>query len=361
MIMKVNTVFLTLLYIKIQKGAQMEDLTIYKLSSVNLQTCLGIDTYLVGLLTDVEIAQTKAKVDYAKLTIIDKDQTFVANIWDLSLVHIDTIKSSLGQIVKLTGKAKTFGNGVSFAVYAVAILTDEDLLNSGLTREEFYNVVANRQELANTLNQMLASIEHTHYGKIATLVIKQNWDIFKSVAAGKSVHHAAVGGLLLHTVEVMKIADHFYNMSKELGYNNLCRPLMIAGAAIHDIGKCQEITTAPVGSSEYTTDSILETHHISGMSIVVEAATMLGLQNTRECKELKHIIAAHHEKQEWGQLKAPVLIEAELISKADYLSAALNATDRALKQTKPGDSYQAFGYNHNWVKSMGEFNNDKII
>lgn len=316
---------------------------------------------IIGLLTGVEIAQTKAGADYLKLTIIDHEAQLTGNCWDLNLVHVPTLQASIGQVVKLGGTPKPYGNGVSFNIKTADVLTTDVMTELGISAVTFYNTVENRAELAATLSNYLAEISETVYGKIAHQAIQNNWKVFSQVAAGKTVHHTAVGGLLLHTVEVIKVAETFYKSSCDLGYNCLNRALLIAGAAVHDIGKCTELETSAAGSSEYTANSILASHHLSGIAMVVEAATQLNLQSTAECAELCHIIAAHHEKAEWGQLKEPALIEAVLVSKADYLSAVLNGVHTTLVKAKPGEQYQGYGYKNNWVKSMGTYNDNRPI
>ena len=334
-----------------------------RVGAIDISTTLNTKIDIVGLLTGVEIAQTKAGSDYLKITLIDHETQFMGNCWDLNLVHLPTLQASLGEVAMLTGTAKTFGtnNAISFNIKAAKVLSAEELASLNVTKADFYNAISNRAELAAELSNYVNTISETVYGKIAQQAIKNNWALFGHVAAGKSVHHTAVGGLLLHTVEVIKVADTFYQMSVALGYKCLNRALIIAGAAIHDIGKCLELETSAVGSSEYTPNSILASHHISGIAMIVEAATQLGLQNTAECAELCHIIAAHHEKQEWGQLKDPALIEAVLVSKADYISACLNGVYPALVKANPGEQYQGYGFKNNWVKSMGTYNDDKQI
>lgn len=339
----------------------MNDYT--RLKDIDLKTTVGTITNIIGILTDVEDAETKQNKPYAKVTIVDKDVTLTAAIWDLDLVHLPTVKSYVNQLVVLGGKAKPFGNGVSYSVHSVKQMTDERIaeLNLGLNISMFYNVIENRDELVKNMNIYLTSIQQTLYGKITIRALQNNWDKFTMTAAGKSMHHSGVGGLLQHTVEVIKITDTLYNLSIDLGYAVLCRPLLIAGAALHDIGKCKEISTSATGVSEYTNDSVLESHLMSGIAMVTEAATQLGFQHSVECAELCHVIAAHHEQKDWGQIKEASLIEAVLVSKADYTSALLNATSKNIGHTKPGEQYAAFGYNRNWVRSMGSFNDDMQI
>ena len=332
-----------------------------RLKDIDLKTTLGLDTDVIGLLIDVEEAKTKQNNDYLKITLIDKDVQQSASIWDLTLVNAEVVKASVGKPVRVVGKPKIFGSGVVFSVFRVDVLDEAQLNALGLTETSFYNIIENRQELVDKLNIKLGSISETVYGKIAIKTIQNAWDVFTTVAAGKSIHHAAAGGLLWHTVEVMEIADRMYQMGIDLGYTQLCRPLLIAGAAVHDIGKCKELSTSPMGATEYTADSVLETHHMSGIAMVVEAATQLDLQHTTECAEICHMIASHHEHKDWGQIKDFAMIEAVIMSKADFLSAMLNAVSRPLMHAQPGEQFTAFGFNRHWVKSMGSFNDEMHI
>lgn len=334
-----------------------------RLKDIDLKTTIGQTTNIIGILTDVEDAETKQKNPYAKVTILDKDITLTAAIWDLNIVHLPSVKSYINQLVILGGKAKPFGNGISYSVHSVKQLNDQTIAELGLDLNisMFYNVIENRQELVDKMNIYLSGIAKTVYGKIAIRALQNYWDKFTITAAGKSMHHSGAGGLLQHTVEVIMITETLYQLSVDLGYNVLCRPLLIAGAALHDIGKCKEISTSATGSSEYTADSVLESHLMSGIAMITEAATQLNLQNTVECAELCHIVAAHHEQKDWGQIKEASLIEAVIVSKADYTSALLNATSKTICHAKPGEQYTAFGYSRNWVRSMGAFNDDMQI
>lgn len=338
----------------------MEQSSNIRLLNTDLKASIGTDIDIVAILTNVEIATTKTEAKYAKLSLLDKTTQLTANVWDLNLIHIPTLETNIGQLVKLSGKVKTFGvnNTISFNVTAVKFINVTELIDYNLTMEDFYNTVENKEKLEEELINYLDQISNTYYGKIAKQAIMNNWSVFTKVAGGKTVHHTMLGGLLQHTLEVIKTIDTIYELSVRLNYDNLNRALLIAGAALHDIGKCKEIETSAIGSSEYTIDSIFESHHISGIAMLVEAATQINLQNSVECAELKHIIAAHHERQEWGQLKEPALIEATLISKADYISAILNGTDKALKDVKAGELYKGYGNKTNWVKSIGDYNND---
>ena len=63
---------------------------------------------------------------------------------------------------------------------------------------------------------------------------------FKAHSAAKSVHHGFVGGLLEHTLSVVKLCD-FYTVQ----YPALNRDLLLTAAMFHDIGKIKELSQFP--------------------------------------------------------------------------------------------------------------------
>lgn len=330
-----------------------------RLINTDISTLVGANLSLLGLLTNVEVATKKNGDEYIKISLMDKDMSLLCQKWDIAGLNMKYLESSIGNPVLLTGKVKPYDrspNGVSFHVDDIVILEQPNLAELGLTVEDFYNVIKDRDVLASTLTDYMIKIKDTVYGKIAVQAIQDHWSLFCHVAAGKVIHHACVGGLLQHTVEVITLAESIYETAEQFGYTDVCYGLTIAGAAVHDIGKVLELKTELSGASAYSDESTLESHSTIGTNFITEAAIKLGLQNTRECLELRHIIGSHHDRPEWGSLKPVALVEAAIVSHADYLSAIFNATNKPMSLVKAGESYKAFG--STWLKSMGTYNDD---
>lgn len=94
---------------------------------------------------------------------------------------------------------------------------------------------------------------------------------FSFHSAAKSVHHGFVGGLLEHTLSVVKMCDYF---SKQ--YPVLNRDLLLTAAMFHDIGKTKELSAFP--ENDYTDDGQLLGHIIIGSQMVKERIdTMTGI------------------------------------------------------------------------------------
>ncbi len=137
-------------------------------------------------------------------------------------------------------------------------------------------------------------------------------------------HHAVLGGLLKHTIEVAAIAR---TIARACGAD---WDLVLAGTLLHDIGKIEA----------YRWDGLFD-HTAVGRLLghVVLGALMLDrrLHEVREppCTMLErdlllHIVLAHHGRLEFGSPVQPMLLEAEVIHWADNASAKTASFAEAL-------------------------------
>jgi len=138
-------------------------------------------------------------------------------------------------------------------------------------------------------------------------------------------HHALLGGLLKHTVEVAAIAR---TIAKASGADI---ELVMAGVLLHDIGKLEAY--AWQGTFEHTERGRLLGH-------VALGALMLDRRLTEEsspvCTErerdiLLHLVLAHHGRLEYGSPITPMTLEAEVLHWADNASAKTESVADVLR------------------------------
>lgn len=142
--------------------------------------------------------------------------------------------------------------------------------------------------------------------------------------AGTKMHHAYLGGLLQHSVDVASLASL---MAGEIGGAD--KDIVVAGALLHDIGKVREIS-AGIGFP-YTTEGRLLGHITLSVFLVREAAMELkvplpALQN------LEHVILTHHGDNEKGSPMACATKEAFIVHYADEINAVMNQFERKNKK-----------------------------
>ena len=155
-------------------------------------------------------------------------------------------------------------------------------------------------------------------------------------SAAKSVHHGFVGGLLEHTLSVIKLCD-FYTKS----YPALNRDLLLTAALFHDIGKVQELSAFP--ENDYTDDGQLLGHIVIGTMMVADRIKEIPGFPAKTAAELKHCILAHHGELEYGSPKKPALLEALALNFADNTDAKMETMLEVLKSG--GENPGWLGYN----------------
>ena len=132
-------------------------------------------------------------------------------------------------------------------------------------------------------------------------------------------HHAQIGGLLKHIVEVTVIAKA---AARALQANV---DLTVTGALLHDIGKV-EAYTIDRGAFAYTTRGNLIGHVVLGCLMLTERvrASSPPACSPEQLTELQHLILSHHGALEFGSPVQPMTAEAEIVHWADEASAKGN-------------------------------------
>jgi len=130
--------------------------------------------------------------------------------------------------------------------------------------------------------------------------------------AGAYQHHSYNGGLLQHTVSVVRIALTLSDLVVEIYGGDVDRDKILAGAILHDIMKCY--------CYEETEDSGFRTSDYGGK---VDHLTLIvsELMKRDFPQEVVHIVASHH--GDVGPTK-PKTVEALIVSIADLADSELN-------------------------------------
>ncbi|MBI3791141.1 MAG: HD domain-containing protein [Gemmatimonadetes bacterium] len=139
---------------------------------------------------------------------------------------------------------------------------------------------------------------------------------FERCPAAPRGHHALVGGLLLHVVEVARIGK---GIAHVMGAH---QELVVAGALLHDIGKVESYAIEP-GGFTVTPAGYLLGHIVLG-SLMLERKLLslpTGTLTDAQALELHHFIQSHHGIAEYGAAVPPMTVEAEILHWADESSA----------------------------------------
>jgi 3'-5' exoribonuclease len=154
---------------------------------------------------------------------------------------------------------------------------------------------------------------------------------FKTAPAAKAMHHVYIGGLLEHTLSVLRLIRLVAPL-----YRAIDLDLILAGGFLHDIGKVDEL--AYERAFDYTDPGRLLGHialtaemidkKIQGLPDFPESLAML----------LKHLILSHHGEYVFGSPKRPKTLEALLLHHLDDLDAKMNAFTSWIEKEKESPS-----------------------
>lgn len=191
------------------------------------------------------------------------------------------------------------------------LLPEDDITNL-LPKGNF-----NEKEYITRLQNLIKTVRNPGLrALLETIFSGAVYDKFIMNPAGMRMHHAYIGGLLQHSVDVAGIA---IALAEQIG--NVDKDLVVAGALLHDIGKLREISSQ-IGFP-YTNEGRLLGHIAMSVMMVQEAAAKLKLPQAR-LEQLQHILLAHHGDNEKGSPVVCATKEAFIVHYADEIDAIMN-------------------------------------
>jgi 3'-5' exoribonuclease len=116
-------------------------------------------------------------------------------------------------------------------------------------------------------------------------------------------------------------------------YPQLDRDLVTAGALLHDIAKCREISPQP--GFEYTDEGKLVGHLVVTCQLIREKASKIDSFPPELEQLLTHLVVAHHGRHEYGSPKEPATLEAIVVHALDELDTRVSSFGQLLAQA-PG-------------------------
>ena len=280
----------------------------------------------VYLLEACQERLTKTGKPFISVTIIDKTARMSGNMWSVpdcakqfrngEPVFVDAeVSSYLGQLqLKLNSISIVANMTMEDKKALVPVISfDIDKIYSKLKSEI--------EEISGDANLCMMAMGVLHDFKNQLM----------SYPAAKAVHHAEIGGLLLHTQEVVSLVKSIY---ETMPYFD-CSLTMVA-ALLHDFGKLKEFTLASTGLvADYSREGMLLGHIYMGAEEVEEMCRKYNISKEKTLL-LQHMILSHHGKLEFGSPVRPLTMEAYVLHMADELSAKIHIYQDATEGIEPG-------------------------
>lgn len=264
--------------------------------------------------------KTKAGKNYYSLLLQDKSGTLDAKIWELSggIDHFEAM-----EYIRVDGQVISFQGTLQLNIKRVRRSQEGEYDPADFVPTTDKNIDGMYSEIL----KFISSIEEPHMRKLLESFFVEDKSFmvsFKKHSAAKSVHHGFVGGLLEHTLSVVKLCDYYAK-----NYPVINRDLLITAAIFHDIGKMEELSAFP--ENDYTDEGQLLGHIYIGTEIIGARIKTIPNFPVHLASELKHCILAHHGELEYGSPKKPAIVEALALNFADNTDAKLQTMTELLK------------------------------
>lgn len=268
-------------------------------------------------------AVTKNGKPYESLILQDKTGTVDAKIWDpnnAGIADFDTL-----DYIEVYGDVTSFQGALQVNVKRIRKCQEGEYDPADYLPVSKFDIEEMFQELSGYINE----IENKYLKQLLQEFFAKDDEFikaFKKSSAAKTVHHGFIGGLLQHTLSVVKLCEYYCG-----AYPLLNKDLLISAAICHDIGKVREISLFP--QNDYTDEGQFLGHIVIGTEMVAEKINKIEGFPVLLASELKHCILAHHGEYEFGSPKKPAIMEAVALNFADNTDAKLQTFTEILENS----------------------------
>jgi 3'-5' exoribonuclease len=287
------------------------------------------NTYVDGIygILNPQVGTTRAGKPFLKAILRDASGECPIRQWTVDEKSVNEIGST--GFVWIAGHAQDYNGQVQVVVdqiKPIEVSTEE--LRSLLPCTRF-DVDAMFAELG----ALLDTIAHPALKSLARAYLDDEplMARFREAPAAKEIHHAWIGGLLEHTLQLLKLADRMLPLYPELN-----RDVVLLGLFLHDMAKTSEMDWDR--GFNYTVSGNLIGHVVIGAMLLerkIRQAAEKGAPKVpaRTHLVLSHIILSHHYEPEFGAAKRPSTPEAIFVAMLDNLDAK---TAMSIQHTRGG-------------------------
>ena len=274
--------------------------------------------------------KTSSKGDtYLDITLADREGEINAKLWNYSEA-LGTYEANT--IVKVRGTISQYNGQDQFRIEKMRVANEKDNVNpADFVKSANYSA----EDMFNQLYAIANGFNDEELKTLVTSILSENREAMLYWPAAFKLHHAVRGGLLMHVLSIVRLAQAVCKV-----YPFVDEELLLSGAILHDIAKLKEFVVADTGvATGYSIKGNLIGHLAEGAIMVREAAKRLGI--SEETSNLvEHMLLSHHGEPEFGAAVRPLFLEAELLSELDLMDSRIYEIKEALLNTAEGEFSQ---------------------
>ncbi|TKJ41845.1 hypothetical protein CEE37_04560 [candidate division LCP-89 bacterium B3_LCP] len=281
----------------------------------------------------LHVRQKRDGSPYLALEFSDRSGRMSGNVWD----NVEEFKKVLkvGQVVKLHGSITTYQDKKQITIEKLRPARPEDPVDKTRLIQTSQR---SQDEMRRHLRRLIEGVENADIRSFLRRFFDdpEISEKYFDAPAGKLWHHAYLGGLAEHSLNMAEIL-----LKVSEFYPNANRDLLVTGALLHDIGKIYEYQWDV--SIDFSDRGRLIGHIVIGQELL-----NLHRQKDPEMPEeiwnqIIHMVLSHQGKYEHKTPILPATLEAVLLYCADLMDSKANAFNRIIQRSREqGDRWSEY-------------------
>ncbi len=282
------------------------------------------------LLKEASLRVTNSGKPFLNAILSDTSGSVDAKLWDYSG---PISEKDSGLPVKVRGEVKDYRGALQFNISKLRLTDESDQYSLS---DIVPSAPIDLQKTTDFVNGIINSIIDPNYKAVASEMLQRHSSDFYEIPAGKSIHHSFRNGLLMHTANMLRIADFLSELYRDV----INRDLLLTGTILHDLSKVREFCFSEMGLvTDYSEEGHLLGHLFMGAEEVGEVCDLLNIPYDKKML-LQHMVLSHHGEPEFGAVVKPQIAESEMLYEIDSIDSRMEIYRESYEQVNPGEFSQ---------------------
>ena len=247
---------------------------------------------------------------YAVLEFSDKSGSIEGIAWD-NIIDSLTVLST-GDFVFVSGTVNEYNEKLQVVVSSIQHIAEDEIDALDFLPQSTEDI----DEVMTEIDRFRNQVKNAYFKKLLGAFFEDQSFVtkFRIAPAAKRAHHAYLGGLAVHTLNVLKLMGNMQSV-----YRSINLDLLITAGMLHDIGKIHEYNYKR--KLDISTKGRMLGHIVISYEMIVEKIDKISQFPEDLRLKLLHMILSHHGEFEWGSPKQPLFLEALILHFVDNLDS----------------------------------------
>jgi len=273
---------------------------------------------------------TKGGSNYLTLKLLDRSGEIEGRVWERAEDLARGFERN--DFVRVRGQGVRYQGKMQIRIQDVMRVDENTIAPEDFLPQSLHDPAAMMEEL----QALVRGIKNPHLLALAEAFFADErlMELLQRAPGAKTVHHPFLGGLLEHTLSLLKLI-----LKVVENYRGIDVDLLLIGGFLHDIGKVYELAFERV--LDYTDEGQLLGHLVMEVEMVDKKITTIPDFPEELAMLVKHMLVSHHGAYEFGSPKLPQTLEAVILHALDDLDGKIQVIQN-LPEKEPGSRWTAF-------------------